>query len=135
MYIRANVTMQLDKYVTFISDTDKIDILPSEHGFYLLTNKDMKLISKAIVDEDKVLEKAGKLHYTEPVWTRTFILYSDTNNDQDICCIADEQLFMQVCTDNKIVPLIIPYNCIYALKNPEVFVNNPDYIAVDTSNW
>lgn len=138
MYIRTNVAMQLAKYVTLmLSDTEiaKVVILPSEHGFYLLTNKDMNLISKAIADEDEMLEKADKLRYTEPVWTRTFVLYSDADNDQAICCISNEQLFMQICTDNKIVPLIIPYSCIYALENPEVFVDVPDYISVDTSTW
>lgn len=36
---------------------------------------------------------------------------------------------------NDVVPLIIPYNCIYALDNPEVFADVPDYISVDTSSW
>lgn len=52
----------------------------------------------------------------------------------EVVILPSEQLFMQVCTDNNIVPLIIPYNCIYALENPEVFADVPDYIPVDISN-
>ena len=134
MYIRKNVAMQLVKCAAFISGPEIAVVLPSEHGFYLLTNKDMNLISKAIADEDKVLEKADKLRYTEHVWTRTFVMHADIDNYKAVRCIANEQLFMQVCTDNNIVPLIIPYNCIYALDNPEVFADVPDYISVDISN-
>lgn len=137
MYVRTNVAMQLANCITFISGPEiaKVNVLPSEHGFYLLTNKDMNLILKAIADEDKLLEKVDKLQYTEHVWTRTFVMHADIDKYQAINCIANEQLFMQICTDNNIVPLIVSYNCIYALENPELFAGAPGYISVDTSTW
>jgi hypothetical protein len=112
---------------------DSIDILPAKHGFYLLLNKDMNLILKAIVDEDKVLEKAGKLRYTEPVWTRLFLLKEDICNECQ--CIADTHLFERICRENYITPVIIPYNCFFALENPELLQRLPDYIFVDISDW
>lgn len=131
MFIRKDIYDVLHETYLAVSHfkSDSIEVIPAEHGFYLLTNDEFYKVCKVIEQEDNLLDKIGRLQYTDFLRTRCFVHMEDVYNEWQ--CIDDARLFEQVCRRNQITPVIVPCECFFAMDNPEIYADDPEYIFLN----